>query len=105
MILAHIIVRDKDQTMDIITLLTQHDLIFNACISSKKVYEKNRKSGVLEHHEQTLIIGKTKALLFSKINDLLKEKYQKNMPMFYAVPIIYMDEEQTQLLRDHTAKV
>lgn len=105
MILAHIIVRDIEQTMDIIKVLIAHDLIFNACISTKNVYEKNKDNGSLEHYEQTLIIGKTKAMLFSKINDLLKIKYPNTMPLLYAIPIVYMDEEQTDLLRHRTASV
>lgn len=105
MILAHIIVRDKEQTMDIIKLLTAKDLLYSAGISTKKIYKKNKKTGVLEYLEQTLIIGKTKSLLFSVINKLLKEKYPEKMPMLYAIPIIHMDEEQLDILREHTAKV
>ena len=105
MILAHIIVPDIEQTMDIIKVLIENDLIFNAGISTKNVYEKNKENGTLDHFEQTLIIGKTKAMLFSKINDVLKAKYPNNMPMLYAIPIVYMDEEQYDLLRHRTASV
>lgn len=105
MILAHIIVPDIEQTMDIIKVLIENDLIFNAGISTKNVYEKNKENGTLDHYEQTLIIGKTKAMLFSKINDVLKTKYPNNMPMLYAIPIVYMDEEQYDLLRHRTASV
>lgn len=105
MILAHIIVKEKDQTMDIIKLLTEKDLIFSAVISTKKVFEKDKSTGKLKHLEHTLIIGKTKALLFSTINTILKEKYPKNMPMLYAIPIIYMDDELTDMVRSGTALV
>jgi uncharacterized protein involved in tolerance to divalent cations len=105
MILAHIIVKEREQTMDIIKLLTKKDLIFSAVISTKKVYEKNKKTGKIEHLEHTLIIGKTKALLFGKINALLKEKYPRSMPMLYAIPIIYMDDELTEMVRSNTALV
>ena len=36
---------------------------------------------------------------------MLRVTYPENMPMLYAVPIIYMDAEQTQTLRNQTAKV
>ena len=105
MILAHIIVKERDQTMDIIKLLTQKDLIFSAVISTKKVYEKNINTGDLEQMEHTLIIGKTKALLFSKINTVLKENFPNSMPILYAIPIIYMDGELTDMVRSRTALV
>ncbi|MGB3151014.1 MAG: hypothetical protein WBB27_10150 [Maribacter sp.] len=105
MILAHIIVRDDEQAMEIVHLLMDQSLLFSAGISVKKIFEKNELSGILESKKQTLIIGKTKSLLFHTINEVLKSKYSSNMPMLYAIPIVYMDEEQSTLLRENTAKV
>ena len=105
MILAHITVSEKEQAKEIAKLLLEKNLIFSASISIKKIFTKNKVTGLIEYNKQTLIEGKTKALLFRKINKVLREAYPKNMPIFYAVPIVYMDEEQTQLLRNQTAKV
>lgn len=39
------------------------------------------------------------------MNDKLSTKYRHNMPILYSVPIIYMNENQTDYIREHTAKV
>ena len=74
-------------------------------MSKKTVFKFNEKTMKLEKQKQTLIIGKTKALLFNTINKELKEHFYQNMPMLYAVPIVYMDEELASTLRANTAKV
>lgn len=105
MILAHIAVQKRKQAKEIAKLLLQKNLIFSARISTKKIFEKNQRTGLIHFKKQTIVSGKTKALLFNNINQLLKKTYPATMPMVYAVPIIYMDEEQIQLLRNQTAKV
>jgi len=50
-------------------------------------------------------VGTTKALLFSTINTLIRVHYPKDTPIMYAVPIVYMDEAQTQEVIEGTAKV
>ncbi|MGC1515335.1 MAG: divalent cation tolerance protein CutA [Maribacter sp.] len=105
MILAHISVRDKKHAKKIAKLLMEKNLIFTASISTKKIFEKNKSTGKVEYINETVITGKTKALLFTTINDLVRSEYPNQMPMVYAVPIIYMDEKQTELLRKQTAKV
>ena len=104
MILAHIIVKDKPQALEIIQLLLKHRLLLHAAVSEKTIYN-NTLEGTLACSTQTLIIGKTKGLLFSAINEILKEHFTKNMPMLYAVPIVYMNEELTTVLRKDTAKI
>ena len=105
MILGYIIAKNKKHAKEIAKLLLAQDLIYSASISTKKVFSKNIVTGKVEYEKLTIIEGKTKALLFSTINQMLRVTYPENMPMFYAVPIIYMDAEQTQTLRNQTAKV
>ncbi|WP_396636604.1 divalent cation tolerance protein CutA [Maribacter sp. R77961] len=105
MILAHIIAKDKTQALQIINLLMDKNLLLQAAVSEKTVYEKKNAEGQLISTKQTLIIGKTKALLFKTINDVLKKNFSTNMPMLYSVPIVYMDEELATILRENTAKV
>lgn len=50
-------------------------------------------------------MGKTKALLFNTIDELLKEKYKDNMPVIYSLPIVNMDWEQSKNLVNDVAKV
>lgn len=104
MILAHIITNNKKQALQIVGLLLEKKLLLHAAISKKTVYRFNKKRNFLQSQKQTLIIGKTKALLFSTINRELKDHFKKNMPMLYAVPIVYMDEDLADILRTSTAK-
>jgi hypothetical protein len=55
--------------------------------------------------KQILIIGQTKGLLFKIINEKLSVKYLDKIPILYSVPIIYMNETQTDFISEHTAKV
>lgn len=105
MILGYFTVKNKKQAKENTKLLLEQNLLFTANISITKVFRKSRATGLIEKHKQTVIKGKTKSLLFVTINTLLRKNYSKNMPMLYAVPIVYMDEEQSKLLRDQTAKV
>lgn len=105
MILGYFTVKNKKQAKEITKLLLEQNLLFTANISTTKVFRKSRATGLIEKHKQTVIEGKTKSLLFAAINTLLRKNYSKNMPMLYAVPIVYMDEEKTKPLRDQTAKV
>ena len=105
MILAHIIAKNKKQALQIISVLLEEKLLLHAAISKKTVYKFNEKAMKLEKQKQTLIIGKTKGLLFNNINKEIKAHFSENMPMLYAVPIVYMDEELATILRASTAKV
>lgn len=105
MILAHIMANNEAQALKIIHLLMDKKLLLQAAISEKTIYQKKTGSGKLICEKRTLIIGKTKALLFTTINKVLKTAFADNMPMLYAVPIIYMDDALAHLLRENTAKV
>ncbi|MFD0798970.1 hypothetical protein ACFQZJ_15970 [Maribacter chungangensis] len=105
MILAHIMATDRVQALEIIDLLMDKKLLLQAAVSEKTIYQKKTEKGELVSEHRTLIIGKTKGLLFSAINKELKKHFVENMPMLYSVPIIYMDEELADLLRENTAKV
>ena len=50
-------------------------------------------------------MGKTKALLFNTIDELLREKYPNNMPTLFSIPIVHMDWEQADELVKETAKI
>lgn len=102
MILVHIITNGKKQALDIVQMLTEQKLMLHAIISKKTVYEYDHE---LLKKKQFLIIGQTKGLLFKKINEQLRIAYSHKMPLLYSVPIIYMDDEQTELIREFTAKV
>jgi len=107
MILVHIITRKRAQALEIIDVLLENKLLFNAMLSRKKVFEKDDKTGELKNTFHTLIIGKTKSLLFNSINKLLISRYgnTEKMPALYCLPIVYMDPERAEALLEHTTEV
>ena len=52
-----------------------------------------------------LLRGKTKALLFPAIDDLLRAEFPDDMPEVYAYPIVYMDWDQARHLRNEVQAV
>jgi len=105
MILVHIITQKRAQAIEIIDALLEEKLLFNAMLSRKKVYEKNKETGQLVGNVQTLIIGKTKSLLFSKINEFIVSKYAQEVPSLYCLPIVYIDPGKAEELLKKTMEV
>lgn len=104
MVLIHILCSSPAQANNIVDFLIDEKLMLNALVSSKMLH-KRLKNGQNESFEQTLIIGTTKALLFNKIKKSIKKKFLENLPLIYAMPIIYMDEHQNLELQTKTLKV
>ncbi|WP_343488107.1 hypothetical protein [Allomuricauda sp. d1] len=104
MILVHIICKTKTQALDIVDVLINEKLVLDAMISDKLLF-KQLKSGEMKSHERVLVMGTTKALLFNTINKIISGKYTDSPPLIYAMPIVYMDAEQTEELQQETIKV
>lgn len=105
MILIHVITPDSNQALEIADFLIREKLILNPLIQKNKMGRSMTADGNFVSSPQTLLIGKTKALLFTTIDKRLREKYPDNMPILYALPIVYMDWEQTDELMKETEKV
>lgn len=105
MILVHIITKKNEQALEIIDLLIHKKLLFDAMVSEKTVYKKSKVTGKLVSSLQTLVIGRTKSLLFNAINQLLMEKYIDHMPVLYSLPIVYMQPEQAEEILSETVRV
>lgn len=104
MVLIHIICSSPTQANDMVDFLIDEKLMLNALVSNKMLY-KRFKNNQRENFEQILVMGTTKALLFNKINKRIKKKFAENLPLIYAMPIIYMDEHQNLELQTKTQKV
>lgn len=107
MILVHIITETKEQALEIIDILLEKKLLFNAMLSRKKVFERDSHSSKLNGKIKILVIGKTKSLLFNSINILLVSLYGNidKMPHIYCLPIVYMNQEQSETLLERTVQV
>ena len=105
MILLHIISDDEEQAIEIVDFLMEESLLLEGVISEKVLVRKKETFGKSESVAQTLIMGKTKALLFNTIDEILRDKYKKNCPVIYAIPIVQMDWEQSKQLVNEVSKV
>ena len=88
--MLHIISDKEDQAMGIADLLLEKELMLEATIF-EKVTERKKINNQIKSINKTLVIRKTKALLFNSIEELLKEEYKENMPVIYSLPIVFMD--------------
>nr|WP_299339007.1 divalent cation tolerance protein CutA [Allomuricauda sp.] len=104
MVLIHICCQSASQAEEIVDFLLEEKLVLDALVSDKLLY-KYSNNGKKQGFEQTLIMCTTKALLFTKINRRIKNKYPKSTPMVYAMPIVYMDQGQEKKLKNRTEKV
>lgn len=104
MILIHVTTADQNQAIEISNYLVSEKLILDALITEGSKHKLN-ESGAIIVESHFLVLGKTKALLFDQIDDLLRKKYPSNMPTLYSVPIVNMDWDQASDLKDKTEKV
>ena len=105
MILLHIITEDEKQAIEIVDLLLKEIIILEAVLLEQVAVRKKMLSGKLVTQSHTLTMGKTKALLFNTIDNLLKERYEQNMPVIYSTPIVHMDWEESTLLQSRLEQV
>ncbi|MGB5171780.1 hypothetical protein [Eudoraea sp.] len=99
MIVVHIITKQEKQARMIIDLLLHKKLLLDAMIAKKEIYTLHKLTKKVTANPNFLIVGQTKALLFNEISEVLKTNFAKKMPVFYAMPIIYMDDNQTKNIK------
>jgi hypothetical protein len=104
MILLHIISEEEQQAIAIVDFLMEENLLLEAVCLEKVLVRRKNKEGRPESVTQTLIMGKTKALLFNTIAQMLRDKYQTNCPVIYSIPIVQMDWEQSKQLVNEVSK-
>jgi len=105
MVLLHILTENEKKANEIVDYLLSKKMIINAILLEKVKVRKKTKVGLIQNEEQIMIMAKTKALLFTSIDTLLKQKYQEEMPVLYSVPIVHMDWDQADELMQETEKV
>ncbi len=105
MILLHIITNQESQAVEIADFLMERKLILDPIIQEKIKSREGTKDGKFKTVHKTMMLGKTKSLLFCEIDKKLREKYPDNMPLLYSIPIVDMDWEQADQLISETAKI
>ena len=105
MISLTIISSTSTQSNEIIQLLLKKRLVIEGTIQKNiKCFRLGIGTAVKES-DATMLICTTKALLFTSIDKLLREKYKNGFPLLYSVPIIHMDWEQSRTLIEETQNV
>ncbi len=104
MVLLHIVCENREQAQLIVDQLIDEKLVFDTMISENLLF-RELKRDEKRSHKRTLVMGTTKALLFKQINEKIREQHSNQMPLVYAMPIVYMDEQQTLELKKETLKV
>lgn len=83
-------------------------------LRDKLVYDVNFFTGVKSLHLQngsiaegneTVMVAKTKSILYPMIEHSIRQKFGDNMPLMYSMPIIHMPSEQFEAIRAETEKV
>lgn len=100
MILLQINTANRDQAMEILDYLWDQNLVLNPTIIEQEKFQKNEKTGRYQATRQLVISGHTKALLFDTINRELAQKYPSQTPLLYALPIVYMDAKNRELIKN-----
>lgn len=105
MVQINIITKNIKQANEITALLFKEKLIMNEYILKEVIGRLPDDKGELKNVDEVLIVGVTKALLFNTIVEILKHHYKGRIPVIYALPIVYMEDSQTEAIRAGTAKV
>ena len=104
MVMIHICCNSVTKAHEIADLLLNEKLLSTASIN-ENLLTKDLRENSKGYKNQTLLFGTTKALLFNKIDPLLKSKFPGVISSIYAIPIIYMGEQEAQKVKNETQKV
>ncbi len=104
MIQLHIITSKIKQVKEIATMLIDEKLITDVTVlDSLTSYEGG--NGRVQTTKNNLLMGRTKAMLFTSIEKLLKAKYGDDVPVIYGMPIINMDLSHLERLKKTVKEV
>ena len=95
---------DEKQIEEITQDLLKAKLIIDANIE-RKVERWVLKDGEIGRTQIYIVTAKTKSLLFTSIDQRLRDSYKNSMPEVYCLPIVHMDWEQAEQLTKHIVLV
>jgi len=94
-----------EQSDEIIRLLLDNRLVIDGTIKTNtRCYKLDTNKNVVVA-DSVVLLCTTKALLFSKIDEFLRERYKNNLPVIHSVPIVNMDWEQSKTLVEKTQSI
>ncbi len=98
MVLLHIICNDRQQADEIADLLVSENLVLSTVTFNPISVVQKERSGRIGRTEQTMLIGRTRSVLFNTVEARLQEAYALNMPVIYSVPIVNMNWQDANIL-------
>jgi len=103
MILIRFITESEKQIEKIARHLLQNKLVVNLNLKHP-IQQLEVKDDKLHYSTKYILVGKTKSLLFNKIEKEIKELIDPTIEI-YSLPIVQMDEAQTIELSNKVAKI
>ncbi|MBL7883447.1 MAG: divalent cation tolerance protein CutA [Bacteroidia bacterium] len=104
MILINIASENEEIIHKVVAILLKEQLALDVNYK-KNVKRLKNIDGQIKEHNLYVITAKTKALLFSKIETILKEHFKHQMPELYSLPITLMELTQAEELKNNTQKI
>ncbi len=102
MIILKILLDKRSEAEKAISSLMDKDLIFDAFLYPTE--HLNQKSKEKPPQPKFMVEARTRALLFAELKQEIRRMYPDKKPPVFAVPIVYMDAEQTKKLKKKTKK-
>lgn len=96
--------RDKKQSLEIAHGLIEARLS-NSIDELPVVRSFSYSRGKVKEDEEVLLIIKTKALLYTQVENKIKEITNANNPKMYSLPMTQIDEKYRELLRKGVVEV
>ena len=104
MILLKISSKDEQTIIKTAEILLKEQFAIDINISSNEKRFELLNSDI-KSTNMYILTAKTKALLFSKITNRLKETFPINLPEIFSLPITTMETEQAENVINNTQKV
>ena len=104
MIFLRISSYDESVIEKIAELLLKERLVIDVNIE-RNIERLNLVDDELINQHTTLMTSKTKSLLFSHIDELIRSRFPKARLEIYSLPIVHMDWEDSKHLREDIQEV
>lgn len=100
----HILSDTEENLKPIAEDLLRKRLLTHITIEGPKKKYGISNTGGLTHTELFRLKGLSKSLLFKKINDRVRQKFNGTFTLLYSEPIIMIDSEHTEMMIDALLK-
>ncbi|MFW6371392.1 MAG: divalent cation tolerance protein CutA [Bacteroidota bacterium] len=104
MVTIFIITKNKESAKEIAMRILEERLAYSLNILDNVFSMRREKGKIVEYHE-TLILAKTKALLYHKVEELIKNLDADHQPLVFSFPITQMQQTLFDSIQATTLKV